>query len=157
MQKGRIFLYMENTVVLFSLYIGILVFISELHSYSILLALSLNRIIAIKVLDCPFIAATFNKFIEGILDQINPWPQWNLVIVINNASIYKSKKLKLIIENQYINTYIRKIYEYLYVLILEACVLFFFLYTHWISIQSKRLSLPSRHGYKEIKTLLWVS
>jgi DDE superfamily endonuclease len=61
-------------MVLFSLYIGILVSISEPHSYSILPALSLDGIIAIEVLDCLFTAATFNKFIEGLLDQINPWP-----------------------------------------------------------------------------------
>ena len=46
-----------------------------LDRYSVLPALSLDGIIAVEVLDRPFTAATFSKFIEGLLDEMNPWLQ----------------------------------------------------------------------------------
>src|SRR6267154_3269076 len=94
--------------VLSSLDIGIPgpVFISKAHRYSILPALSLDEIIAIEVLDRPFTAATFNKFIEGLLDQMNPWPQRNSVIVMDNASIHKFEELELMIKNRYVTEHI---------------------------------------------------
>jgi hypothetical protein len=76
---------------------------------------------------------------------------------MDNASIHKSEELELMIENWYVNMHVGKIYKYSHVLVSEACVSSFFLHTHWISIQLKRLSLPSRHGYEGIETLLWVS
>ena len=71
--------------------------------YSILPALSLDGIIAVEVLNCPFTSATFSKFVEGLLDQMNPWPQTNSVIIMDNASIHKSEELRLMIENRYVN------------------------------------------------------
>lgn len=68
--------------------------------YSILPALSLDGILALEVLDRPFTALTFNTFIEGVLDQMNPWPQRNSVIVMDNASIHKSEELRQMIENR---------------------------------------------------------
>jgi len=62
----------------------------------------MDGIIAVEVLDRPFTAATFNKFIEGLLDQMNPWPQRNSVIIMDNASIHKSKELQPMIENRYV-------------------------------------------------------
>jgi len=71
--------------------------------YSVLPALSLDGIIAVEVLDRPFASATFQatfcKFVEGLLDQMNPWPQMNSVIIMDNASIHKSEELRLMIEN----------------------------------------------------------
>jgi hypothetical protein len=37
--------------------------------------LSLDGIIAVEVLDRPFTGATFTKFIEGLLDEMNPFLQ----------------------------------------------------------------------------------
>ena len=71
--------------------------------YSVLPALSLDGIIAVEVLDRPFTAATFSKFIEGLLDEMNPWPQRNSVIIMDNASIHKSDELRMMIENRYVN------------------------------------------------------
>ena len=82
--------------------IGIQVFISKSYRYSLLPALSLDGIIAVEVLDRPFTAVSFNKFIEGLLDQMNPWPQRNSVIIMDNASIHKSEELELMIENRYV-------------------------------------------------------
>lgn len=61
--------------------------------YSILPALSLDGIIALEMLDCPFTALMFNAFTKGVLDQMNPWPQKKSVIVMDNTSIHKSEEL----------------------------------------------------------------
>ena len=71
--------------------------------YSILPALSLNGIIALKVLDHSFTALTFNEFIKGLLDQMNLWLEKNSVIVMDNASIHKSEELQQMIEDRCVN------------------------------------------------------
>lgn len=71
--------------------------------YSVLPALSLDGIIAVEVIDRPFTAAAFSKFIEGLLDQMNPWLQTNSVVIMDNASIHRSEELRLMIENRYVN------------------------------------------------------
>jgi hypothetical protein len=75
--------------------------------YSILPALSLDGIIALEILDQSFTAATFNGFIEGLLDQMNPWPQKNSVVIMDNASIHKSKELQEMVENWYVDKHVQ--------------------------------------------------
>lgn len=58
---------------------------------------------ALEVLDRPFTAASFNKFIEGLLDHMNPFPQKNSVIIMDNASIHKSDELREMIEDRYVD------------------------------------------------------
>jgi len=69
--------------------------------YSILPALSLDGIIALEVLDKPFKADTFQQFIEGLLEQMNPWPQRKSVIVMDNASIHKSEEIRDVVEQRW--------------------------------------------------------
>ena len=45
-----------------------------LFSYSILPALSLDGILHPDVLDRSYTAATFNSFVDGLLDNMNPFP-----------------------------------------------------------------------------------
>ncbi|KDQ61859.1 hypothetical protein JAAARDRAFT_123582 [Jaapia argillacea MUCL 33604] len=56
--------------------------------FSLLPALSLNGILFAEVLDRSFTGATFLNFIDGVLNQMNPWPQKNSVLVMDNASIH---------------------------------------------------------------------
>jgi DDE superfamily endonuclease len=65
--------------------------------------LSLDGIIALEVLDRPFTASAFNEFVEGLLDQMNAWPQKNSVVVMDNASIHKSEELRQMIEDRCVN------------------------------------------------------
>lgn len=58
--------------------------------YSILPALSLNGIEYVDIIEGSFTAATFAIFIEGLLDQMNPYPGPNSVIVMDNCRIHKS-------------------------------------------------------------------
>ena len=62
-------------------------------SYSILPAMSLDGILVVEILDQPFNGTSFLKFVEGLLDQMNPWPQNNSVLTMDNASIHKSDTL----------------------------------------------------------------
>ncbi|TFK68634.1 hypothetical protein BDN72DRAFT_748652, partial [Pluteus cervinus] len=57
-------------------------------------ALSLDGILHLEVIDRSFTAATFNQFIEGLLDNMNPFPAPNSVIAMDNASIHKSHLLE---------------------------------------------------------------
>jgi hypothetical protein len=60
----------------------------------------LDGIIALEILAKPFTAATFQDFIEGLLTQMNPWPQKHSVIIMDNASIHKSDEIRNMVEAQ---------------------------------------------------------
>ena len=90
--EGAIFLSTENSITQPST-LFMLVFPNLYRRYSILPALSLDGIIGLEVVDQSFTVAMFNKFVEGLLDQMNPWPQKNSVIIMDNASIHKSEEL----------------------------------------------------------------
>ena len=57
--------------------------------YSILPALSLDGILHLEVLDHSFSGKEFADFVEGVLNQMQPWPLPNSVLVMDNASIHK--------------------------------------------------------------------
>lgn len=40
----------------------------------------------------------FRRFIDGLLDQMNPWPEPNSVIVMDNCRIHKNEKVLDMIE-----------------------------------------------------------
>ena len=41
---------------------------------------------------------TFYSFIEGLLDEMNPYPQPKSVLVMDNASIHKNDAIREMIE-----------------------------------------------------------
>jgi len=62
--------------------------------YSILPALSLDGILHLDVEDHSYTATMFNDFVDGLLDNMNPFPGRNSVVVMDNASIHKSAELE---------------------------------------------------------------
>jgi hypothetical protein len=66
--------------------------------YSILPALSLDSILHLEVLDHSFTGDEFCDFVEGVLDQMQPWPLPNSVLVLDNASIHKIPGLREMVE-----------------------------------------------------------
>ncbi|KAJ8579803.1 hypothetical protein M405DRAFT_706850, partial [Rhizopogon salebrosus TDB-379] len=64
----------------------------------ILPALSLDGILHLDVQDHSYTSASFNGFIDGLLDNMNPFPQTNSVIVMDNANIHKSAHLEEMIQ-----------------------------------------------------------
>jgi DDE superfamily endonuclease len=73
-----------------------------LFRYSILPAFSLDGILHLDVLDGSYKAATFNEFIDSLLNHMNPFPQKNSVIVMDNASIHKSFCLEEMVQQRYL-------------------------------------------------------
>jgi len=61
--------------------------------YSLLPALSLDGILHAKVVEGSFTAARFRDFIEGLLDHMQPFPNNNSVIVMDNARIHKDPEI----------------------------------------------------------------
>ena len=67
--------------------------------YSVLPALSLDGILYVKIVQGSFTYNSFGDFIDGLLDQMNPFPGHNSVIVMDNCYIHKSEEvLERIIE-----------------------------------------------------------
>ena len=60
-----------------------------LSRYSILPAISLDGVIHLEVIDHAFTGSTFTNFVRGVLDQMQPWPFPNSVLVMDNARIHK--------------------------------------------------------------------
>lgn len=65
--------------------------------------MSLDGILHLAIQDCPYTAVQFNSFIEVLLDNMNPFPQPNLVIVMDNASIHKSAELRQMVEELFVH------------------------------------------------------
>ncbi|KZP21980.1 hypothetical protein FIBSPDRAFT_664694, partial [Athelia psychrophila] len=61
--------------------------------YSLLPALSLDGILYAKVVEGSFTTALFRDFLEGLLDQMQPFPARNSVIIMDNARIHKDPRL----------------------------------------------------------------
>ncbi|KIJ65311.1 hypothetical protein HYDPIDRAFT_89305 [Hydnomerulius pinastri MD-312] len=68
--------------------------------YSILPAISLDGVLHLDVRNESWTGETFYQFIEGLLNNINPFPQRNSVIIMDNASIHHSPELRELIEDR---------------------------------------------------------
>ena len=68
--------------------------------YSILPALSLDGILHLDACRESWKGATFYRFIEALLDSMNPFPEWNSVLVMDNASIHHSPELRELVEGR---------------------------------------------------------
>jgi hypothetical protein len=68
--------------------------------YSILPALSLDGILHLEVSDHSFSGEEFIDFVGGLLDQMQPWPLPNSVLVMDNMSIHKVPRILEMVEEQ---------------------------------------------------------
>ncbi|KAJ7303583.1 hypothetical protein DFH08DRAFT_622615, partial [Mycena albidolilacea] len=64
----------------------------------VLPALSLSRVLHVDIVAGSYNAASFNSFIDCLLNNMNLYLGPNSIIVMDNASIYKSPALCLMIE-----------------------------------------------------------
>lgn len=71
-----------------------------LVSYSILPAISLDGVIHLEVIDRAFTGHKFTNFIRGVLDQMQPWPLPNSVLVMDNARIHKVPGIREMVEER---------------------------------------------------------
>ena len=65
----------------------------------------LDGILHLTIQDCPYTDIQFNSFIEALLDNMNPFPQPNSVIVMDNTYIHKFPELRQMIGEQFIHSF----------------------------------------------------
>ena len=68
------------------------------NRYSILPALSLDGILHLDVQARAYTGALFYHFIDCLLDNMNPFPRRNSVIIMDNASIHHSPGIQVLVE-----------------------------------------------------------
>ncbi|KZO94184.1 hypothetical protein CALVIDRAFT_467594, partial [Calocera viscosa TUFC12733] len=64
----------------------------------ILPALSLDGVLYSKIVEGSFDAISFMDFVEGCLLTMNPYPEKNSVLVIDNCRIHKSELIREMVE-----------------------------------------------------------
>ena len=57
-------------------------------SYSILPAITLNSIIYSETIQGSFDGVTFKEWLEGPLEEMNPYPELKSVLVVDNCAIH---------------------------------------------------------------------
>lgn len=62
--------------------------------------MSLDGILHVSIVPHAFNAATFLNYIDGLLDEMNPWPGKNSVLVLDNCGIHKAPEVREMIENR---------------------------------------------------------
>ena len=78
--------------------ICLLLISSVFGRYSILPAISLDGILHLDILTRSWTGDEFCKYISVLLDNMNPFPQWNSVIIMDNASAHHFEGLQDIVE-----------------------------------------------------------
>jgi hypothetical protein len=69
-----------------------------LTRYSVLPALSLDGILHLKIVEGSFTGPLFQQFVCGLLDAMNPFPEPNSVLVMDNAAIHRSPNVREMVE-----------------------------------------------------------
>jgi hypothetical protein len=70
--------------------------------YSILPALSLDGILDVVVVEGSVTGEIFMRFIEGLVMEMNPYPQKNSVLVMDNATIHTNENIQAYLEERYV-------------------------------------------------------
>jgi hypothetical protein len=60
------------------------------NRYSILPAISLDGMLSVSIVEGSFNKFSFADFIEGVLDQMNPFPGTKSVVIMDNCRIHKA-------------------------------------------------------------------
>jgi transposase len=68
--------------------------------YSILPAISLDGVLHLDILTRSWTAEEFRPFLEVLLDRMNPYPQKNSVLILDNASSHHFEDLRQLVEGR---------------------------------------------------------
>ncbi|KAF9228413.1 hypothetical protein BS17DRAFT_692210, partial [Gyrodon lividus] len=66
----------------------------------ILPAIFLDGVIHLEVINCSFTGDDFANFIHGVLNQMQPWPLPNSVLIMNNVCIHNVPGIREMVEEQ---------------------------------------------------------
>ncbi|EPT05539.1 hypothetical protein FOMPIDRAFT_1097293, partial [Fomitopsis schrenkii] len=67
--------------------------------FSILPALCLNGILACHIIEGSFNSARFKAFINGLLEEMQPFPGPNSVVIMDNARIHHDPEIVELVES----------------------------------------------------------
>ena len=73
------------------------------YRYSLLHAISKSGILSCKIVKGSFTTPLFKGFLQGLLNEIQPYPGPNSVIVMDNAKVHRSPQICGLIEAQYVS------------------------------------------------------
>ena len=65
-------------------------------------ALSLDGILAVKIVEGSFTTERFKGFIDGLLDHMTPFPGPNSVIIMDNCRIHRARVIREMIEERFV-------------------------------------------------------
>ncbi|KAF8551744.1 hypothetical protein OG21DRAFT_1417340, partial [Imleria badia] len=68
----------------------------------VLPALSLEGILHCDIVEGSFCMVSFKRFVEGLLDHMQPFPAPNSVIVLDNCQIHKHQEIQELIHEWYV-------------------------------------------------------
>lgn len=71
-----------------------------LFRYSILPAISLDGIIECMIVEGSFNTEIFMRFIEDLLDKMQPFPAPKSVIIMDNCAIHKAPEIRELVEGR---------------------------------------------------------
>ena len=119
-------------------------------SFSVLPALSLHDgILHCDIVEGSFCTETFLKFVDGLLDYMQPYPAPNSVIVMDNCQIHKHPEIQQRILERWC-TKQNSLWIFFSQGALGECMSNFCLHIHLATIQSNLLSLPWSSISKEM-------
>jgi transposase len=67
----------------------------------------MSGVLSCKIVEGSFTTPLFKGFLEGLLNEMQPYPAPNSVIVMDNAKIHRSPEIREIIEARYESTLTR--------------------------------------------------
>lgn len=71
-----------------------------LYRYSILPAICLDGVLYLDILTRSWTAAEFREYLDTLLDLMNPFPQDNSVLVMDNASVHHFDGIREMVEGR---------------------------------------------------------
>jgi len=74
-----------------------------IYRFSVLPALSLDGILAMKIVEGFFTTELLKDFIDGLLDHMNPFPGPNLVVVMDNCWIHHAQAIRDMIKEWFVD------------------------------------------------------
>jgi len=75
------------------------------YRYSLLPAISMTGVLSCKIVEGSFTTPLFKGFLEGLLNEMQPYPAPNSVIVMDNAKVHRSPEIREMIEARYASNY----------------------------------------------------
>ena len=68
-------------------------------------AISMTGVLSCNIDEGSFTTLLFKVFLEGLLNEMQPYPAPNSVVIMDNAKVHKSPEICEMIEARYVSNY----------------------------------------------------